>query len=126
MASVEDLGWGVGTPYLTPEENEIYKALLYARRGSKTMVHEAEWSKKNMQTISDNGAPDVPMIFFISKQMAKVQFPNNPDKYLQLYRNYTDNKQKYFDMDCGHYVHVYEPDFIADEIKKFIGELNDD
>ena len=29
------------------------------------------------------------------------------------------------DMDCGHYVHVYEPDFIADEIKKFIGELND-
>ena len=126
LASVEDLGWGVGTPYLTAEENQIYKALLYARRGSKTMVHEAEWSKKNMQTISDNGVPDVPMIFFISKQMAKVQFPNNPDKYLQLYRNYTDNKQKYIDMDCGHYVHVYEPDFIADEIKKFIGELNDD
>lgn len=124
LASVGDLGWGVGTPYLTEEENEIYKALLYARRGSKTMIHEAECCKKNMQIISDNGAPDVPMLFFNSKQMAKIQFPDDPEKYLQLYRDYTDNKQKYIDMDCGHYVHVYEPDFIADEIKKFICELN--
>ena len=124
LTSVEDLGWGVGSPYLTEEENEIYKALIYARRGSKTMIHEAECTKKNMQIISDNGAPDVPMLLFISKQMAKVQFPNDPDKYLQLYRNYTDNKQEYIDMDCGHYVHVYEPDVIADAINKFVGELD--
>ncbi|MCR5120911.1 MAG: hypothetical protein K6B74_00665 [Ruminococcus sp.] len=77
-----------------------------------------------MQIISDNGAPDVPMLFFISKQQAKIQFPNDPDKYLQLYRNYTDNKQEYIDMDCGHYVHLFEPDFIADEIKRFIIELD--
>ena len=124
LSSVEDFGWGVGSPYLTEEENEIYKALLYARRGSKTMIHEAECCKKNMQIISDHGAPDVPMLFFISKQMAKAQFPNNPEKYLQLYRNYTDHRQKYIDMDCGHYVHVFEPDFVADEIKQFIGELD--
>ena len=124
LANVEDFGWCVGTSYLTEEENEIYKALIYSRRGSKTMVHEAECCKKNMQIITDNGAPDVPMLFFISKQQAKIQFPNDPDKYLQLYRNYTDNKQEYIDIDCGHYVHIYEPDFIADEIKKFIGELD--
>lgn len=124
LANAEDLGWGAGTPYLTEEENDIYKALIYSRRGSKTMVHEAECCKKNMQIISDNGAPDVPMLFFISKQQAKIQFPNDPDKYLQLYRNYTDNKQEYIDMDCGHYVHLFEPDFIADEIKRFIGELD--
>jgi pimeloyl-ACP methyl ester carboxylesterase len=126
LANVEDFGWCVGTPYLTEEENKIYKALIYSRRGSKTMVHEAECCKKNMQIISDNGAPDVPMLFFISKQQAKIQFPNDPDKYLQLYRNYTNNKQEYIDMDCGHYVHLYEPDFIADEIKKFIGELDNE
>ena len=56
----------------------------------------------------------------------KLQFPDDPDKYLQLYREYTDNKQKYIDMDCGHYVHVYDPDFIADEIKSFIGEVERD
>ena len=124
LANVEDFGWCVGTSYLTEEENEIYKALIYSRRGSKTMVHEAECCKKNMQIITDNGAPDVPMLFFISKQQAIIQFPIDPDKYLQLYRNYTDNKQEYIDIDCGHYVHIYEPDFIADEIKKFIGELD--
>lgn len=126
LADVEDFGWCAGTSYLTEEENEIYKALIYSRRGSKTMVHEAECCKKNMQIISDNGAPDVPMLFFISKQMAKVQFPDDPDKYLQLYRSYTDNKQEYIDMDCGHYVHIYEPDLIAEEIRRFISELNND
>ena len=123
LVDTNSLEWGINSPYLTADEKAQYKSLIYARRGSKTMMHEAEWCKKNMQTISDNGVPDVPMLFFISKQQAKVQFPNDPDKYLQLYRNYTDNKQEYIDMDCGHYVHVEDPDRAASEIKRFIGEL---
>lgn len=124
LTSTDSLEWGVNSPYLTDDEREQYKALIYARRGSATMIHEAEWCKRNMQTISDNGTPDVPMLFFISKQMAKSMFPGNPDKYLQLYRDYTDNKQEYIDLDCGHYVHLEERDLIASEIRRFAAEID--
>lgn len=120
------LDWGVNSPVLSEHEKAQYKALIYARRGSKTMLHEAEWCKANMQTISDNGVPDVPMLFFISKKQAEIQSPEQPEQYLQVFRDYTDNKQEYIDMDCAHYVHVEEPDLIAGEIKRFIGTLDHD
>ena len=123
LTPTDSLTWAVSSPYLTADEKEQYKAIMYARRGSATMVHEAEWCKRNMQTISDNGAPDVPMLFFISKHQANIQFPDDPDKYLQLYRNYTDNKQEYIDLDCDHYVHLQERDLIASEIRQFAAEI---
>lgn len=108
---------------LTDEEKEQYKALTYARRGSRTMLHEAEWCRRNMDTITANGTPDVPMIFFTSKQMASLIFPGAPQKYLDLARNYTDNKAEYVELDCGHYVHVHESELIAEDIRRFTGEF---
>lgn len=109
---------------LTDAEKAQYKALTYARRGSGTMLHEAEWGKRNMDKITANGTPGVPMIFFTSKQMASLVFPSDPDKYLNLSRNYTDNKAEYVELDCGHYVHVHESELIAGEICRFISEIN--
>lgn len=99
---------------------------MYARRGSKTMMHEAECCKDNLRKVSDNGVPNVLMLFFISKQQAEVEMPDNPENYLQVYRDYTYNKQEYIDIDCGHYLHVEEPDFVADKIKEFISGLDND
>lgn len=123
LVDTDSLDWGVNSPDLTDDEKAKYKALIYARRGSKTMIHEAEWCKENLQKISDGGAPDVPMIFFISKQQAKVQLPDDPERYMRVYRDFTDNKQEYIDMECSHYVHVQEPDFIAEKIREFEKKL---
>lgn len=112
--------------YLTDTEKAQYKALMYARRGSKTMMKESEYTKEDEDILISNGTPDVSMLFFTCRPMADEIFPSNPEKYMTLARRYTDNKQQYIDLDCGHYVHVEEPDFIADEIKKFIGELDND
>lgn len=126
LMPMEQLEWGIDSDSLTEDEKSQYKALMYARRGSATMIHEAEWCKENMATISGNGVPDVPMLFFTSKQMASVQFPSDPEKYMTLAQRYTDNKAEYIALDCGHYVHVEEPDKIASEIHRFIEGIEND
>lgn len=115
-------GFAFNTDYLTEAEKEQYKALLYACRGSSTMIHEAENCKANMDTISSHPSPEVPMLFFTSKQMAALVFPSDPQKYMMLARNYTDNKAEYIDVDYGHYLHNEAPDYVAEEISRFIEE----
>ena len=120
----ESLPFSFNFPDLTDEEKAQYKALMYARRGSRTMIHEAEWCQKNIETIANGDAPAVPMLFFISTQQADVMFPSDPQKYLSLARNYTDNKAEYTETDLGHYFHVEDPDFAASEIRRFAEELH--
>ena len=116
-------GFAFNTDYLTEAEKEQYRAILYARRGSDTMVREAECCKANMENISSRPAPEVPMLFFTSKQMAAAVFPSDPQKYLMLARNYTDNKAQYIDTDYGHCLHNEAPDYVASEISSFIDGL---
>lgn len=110
--------------YLTDAEKAQYKALLYARRGSKTMVHEAEWCQQNVETIASGTAPDMPMLFFISKQQAAPTFPSDPEKYLSLPRDYTNQQAEYIDTDLGHYFFVEDPESVAAEIRRFAEELD--
>lgn len=118
--------YAYNSDYLTDDEKEQYKAIMYARRGSKTMIHEAEWCKKNVETIASDDAPTVPMLFFISTQQADIMFPSDPQKYLDLPRNYTDNKAQYIETELGHYFYVEDPDFVAEKIREFADKLNDE
>ncbi len=115
--------YSYNTADLTDEEKAQFKALLFARRGSETMIHEAEWCKKNIETISGNAVPDVPILFFTSIQMAETTFPSNPDKYLTLAERYFGKKVENILLDCGHYVHVEAPDAIAEKIREFTNKI---
>lgn len=126
LIPVEAHPYAYNTDDLSDEEKAQFKALLFARRGSETMIHEAEWCKKNTETISGNAVPDVPMLFFTSKQMASVMFPSAPEKYLTLPERYTGREVENVLLDCGHYIHVEEPDIIAEEIQDFVEELHTD
>lgn len=116
--------YACNSDYLTDEEKAQYKAIMYARRGSATMVHEAEWCERNVETIANDDAPTVPMMFFLSRPMAKVTFPSNPQKYLDLPRSYTNNNAEYLETDLGHYFYVEDPDYTASEIRRFAEELD--
>ena len=118
------LPFAFNSPDLTDGEKEQYKAIMYARRGSATMIHEAEWCQRNVETISKGDAPTVPILFFISTQQSEIMFPSDPHKYLDLPRNYTDNKAEYVETDLGHYFHVEDPDFAASEIRRFADGLD--
>ena len=116
----DSLPFAFNSPELTDAEKAQYKAIMYARRGSATMIHEAEWCQRNVETIANNDAPTVPMLFFISTQQAETMFPSDPQKYLDLPRSYTDDQAEYIETDLGHYFHVEDPDFAASEIRRFI------
>jgi len=79
-----------------------------------------------METISGNAVPDVAMLFFTSKQMAAVMFPSDPEKYLTLAERYTGKEIENILLECGHYVHVEEPDFIAEKIRGFAEKLDEE
>ena len=115
--------YAFNSPYLTDSEKEQYLAILYAKRGSKTMLHEAEWCKRNMDTLLKNDPPSVPMLFFVSQKMAAEVFPSDPEKYLLLPQKYTNGRAETEVLDCGHYIHLEEPELIAAEIRKFADKL---
>ena len=116
--------YACNSDYLTDEEKAQYKAIMCARRGSATMIHEAEWCQRNVETIANDDAPTVPMLFFISTQQSEIMFPSDPQKYLDLPRSYTDNRAEYIETDLGHYFFVEDPEYTASEIRRFAEELN--
>lgn len=118
--------YACNSDYLTDEEKAQYKAIMYARRGSATMIHEAEWCQRNVETIANDDAPTVPMLFFVSRPMGEVMFPSNPQKYLDLSRSYTDNRAEYIETDLGHYFFLEDPEYTASEIRRFAGELSEE
>ncbi|MBD5144443.1 MAG: alpha/beta hydrolase [Ruminococcus sp.] len=116
--------YAYNSDYLTDEEKAQYKALTYKRRGSATMIHEAEWCQRNVETIASGDAPTVPMLFILSRPMAESTFPSNPQKYLDLPRNYTGNQAEYIETDLGHYFYVEDPEFTVSEIRRFAEGLD--
>ena len=114
--------YAYNTDELTDAEKAQFKALLFARRGSDTMIHEAQWCKRNIETISAAPVPDVPMLFFTATTQASIIFPSDPDRYLTLPNRYAGEDAENILLDCGHYVHVEMPDTIAEEIRRFAGE----
>ncbi len=118
LIPTETYPYAYNTDELTDAEQAQFKALLFARRGSDTMLHEAEWCKRNVETISAAPVPDVPMLFFTAKEQASVIFPSNPERYLTLPNRYAGEDVENILLDCGHYVHVEMPDTIAKEIRR--------
>ena len=104
---------------LTDAEKETVAAISYARKNNPTVMNEAYACVQNMQTVQDDGVPDVPMIFFISDGY----MPEKPEAWRQVARNYTNNEAEYIDLHCGHYCHVEEADRMNTEIRRFLGEL---
>ena len=117
--------YGIGEGTLEYKEATLCAAIHDLEHGlvGKDPMNTEALCKANMDTVSSRPAPDVPMLFFTSKQMAALAFPSDPQKYLMLARNYTDNKAKYIDVDYGHYLHNEAPDYVAEEISSFIEGL---
>ena len=68
---------------------------------------------------SDSSLPDVPMIMFISDGK-EVQGTN----WIESHYDYASDlaNAKVIELDCGHYVHNFMQDMIAEDIREFIGE----
>ncbi len=107
---------------LSDEDLNAYRSIIYRRTMTIDMQNEAKMVFENAQKVKDNGIPkSTPMYFFISN--GKEVGVNNWKEILSSYVNELDNGQ-YEYLDCGHYVHNIETEFIKNEIINYLNDFN--
>ena len=65
---------------------------------------------------------NVPVYFFTSDFKDAEKQGHDPEKLIKFHRDFLAGFKtaKHLEMACGHYVHAFEPDRIADEIRVFV------
>lgn len=109
---------------LTDTEKEIYRAVFYEKTATTTMLNEVEHIKENAKTVEDSGAPQVPMLLFVSTGVGTGWNENEWREYQSDYSESVENS-KLINLDCPHYIHDYEYNEISEEIKIFLTELSE-
>ena len=104
---------------LSDSEKEIYRALFYSRTATKTMINEVKYIKENAKVVSNGEMPNIPILMFSSNGNGtgwdKEDWRNIQAKYISNCSN-----GEIVELDCNHYIHNYEEESIANEIKKFL------
>ena len=99
-------------------ENEIVqqKYIVYRQTLNNDVYAECRLVYKNACTVKKFGIPHIPILMFSSNMSAawqKVQ-----DDFAAQSENIT-----LITLNCGHYIHYFEADYISEEIKKYIRSL---
>ena len=104
---------------LTEEEKEIYRAVFYRRTATVTMINESEAVKANAEKTAAGGFVQLPVLMFISDGSG-TGFEK--DEWRRIAEEYISHIPggRFIELDCPHYVHDYEYERIADEMKEFI------
>lgn len=106
---------------LTEADKEVIKALYSQRCVSTALINEGEMCSDNAKSVSVTGVPDIPMLLFVSNGSG-TGFDKETWRSIAIdYISQADNGL-YIELDCSHYVHNYEYEKIADEIKIFLSE----
>lgn len=107
---------------LTDEEKEIYKAVFFSRTATVTMINEVEAVKENAQKVNDMGAPQLPMLLFISNGSGGTGFDKEIWRRIPIEYISQIEGAKYIELDCPHYVQDYEYKAISKSIISFLSE----
>lgn len=104
---------------LSNTEKEIYRAVFYSRTATKTMINEAKYIKENAKIVSNGEMPNIPVLIFSSNGngtgWSKEEWRSTHEKYISNCAN-----GQIVELDCNHYIHNYEYERIANEIKMFV------
>ena len=104
---------------LTEEEKEIYKAVFFNRTATTTMMNEVSSIKENAALVESAGVPQVPMLLFVSNGSGtgweEEAWCNYQKDYIQ---GVSDGRL--VELNCSHYVHDHEYEYIAEEMADFI------
>ena len=102
---------------LSKEEKKLYRAIACQKAVNIDIINEGLSITEAVSRIDGKPKPDVPMIMFISdgKEVKGTHWVENHYDYAS---DLTD--AKVVELDCGHYVHNFMQDRIAEEIREFI------
>lgn len=107
---------------LNEKEKEIYKAIFYRRTATKTMLNEVEEIKNNASIVGKGGISNIPILMFVSNGNGTGWSENEWRKFQYEYVNQI-KKGKLVYLESSHYVHNYEYEKIAEDMKSFIEEI---
>ena len=95
---------------LSKDEKSLYRAIASRKMGNIDVVNEGRAIPEAVKIIDSKPKPDVPMIMFLSdgKQIRGSNWAANHYAYAKDL-----SKAEVIELNCGHYVHYYEPDKIA-------------
>lgn len=107
---------------LSDDEKEIYRAIFYSRTATVTMINETERVKENAEKVSSMGAPQLPVLLFISDGSGGTGF--DKETWRKIPKEYIAqiDKGEYIELNCPHYVHDYEYKTISENIIAFLLE----
>ncbi len=106
--------------HLSEEEAEIARTIFYRRVQTDNMKDELERVNTNAQTVSEQGQIDIPFHVFISRE-------NEDEKWAESLVNYAEKTGgQSFILDGGHYIHLDQPELIAERSREIIRKVKDD
>jgi hypothetical protein len=105
---------------LSQKEEKQYIALVCKNQANDTVARENDAVSGVCDEITSSPLPDTPTIQYISADRI-----NNEDEVKACDEIVAASKNgKRIDLDCGHYVHQFESERIAKDMREFINELD--
>ena len=103
----------------TDTEWKQYTALVCRNLANDTVCHEDEAIDKVCEEINAAALPDTPTLQFISTYNSNYEYWKSTHQELVDASSFGE----LIELDCGHYLHQFESEKIAEEMKTFIDEL---
>jgi len=104
---------------LSKEEKELYRTIACRKAVNVDVINEGLSITEAVREIDGKPKPDVPMLMFLSDGK-EVKGTDWIEKHYDYVSDLTD--AKVVELGCGHYVHNFMQDRIAEDIKEFIGK----
>lgn len=106
---------------LSTEEKALYRAIASRIAVNDTIVNEGLAIPDACTKIDASAKPDVPMLMFVSdgSQVGVTDWVKLQHEYAADLSHTT-----VIELDCGHYVHNFEQNRIADEMRTFLDALD--
>ena len=121
----------VASDELTEAEQKEYKALMYTKYAmwpGSTMSHEQWFTQRyinEMRELHDSPVPDVSILMFVSEDEQMAQLTGSVENWQLIHENYISSvtNGRLIKLECGHYVHIEEPDRVSEGIAAFVDAL---
>ena len=105
---------------LSEHEEAVYRAIFYRRTMTQDMVNETQCIKDSAKMVAQGQMPNVPFLLFCSDGSGGTGFSQEDWRAIQNGFAAQCADARIIELDCGHYVHDFEYERIAAEIKDFL------
>ena len=104
-------------PALSKEDKQLYRAIACRKAVNVDVINEGFSITGAVREIDSKSKPDVPMLMFLSdgKEVKGTDWLKNHYDYAS---DLSD--ARVIELGCGHYVHNFKQDQIAEEIRNFV------